>query len=152
MSIDQACALDVRSILADVCAVGFWVTNFILVRGLHLPILRAWGLEPESLITWPKERAGRGQRIIGQTEHLVIATRGKPMVTLTDQTTLLKGPFHLVQKEHSAKPIEAYDFFESLFPAPRYFDLFSRYQHNERWDCHGNQAPAAKPRPAEAAT
>jgi len=31
--------------------------------------------------------------------------------------------------------------FESLFPAPRYADLFSRYQHNERWDCHGNEAP-----------
>jgi N6-adenosine-specific RNA methylase IME4 len=147
MTVDQACAMDVPSILAHVCAVGLWVTNFILVRGLHLPILRAWSLEPESLVTWPKERAGRGQRIKGQTEHLVIATRGKPTVTLADQTTLLKGPFHLVQKKHSAKPIEAYDFFESLFPAPRYFDLFSRHQHNERWDCYGDEAPNQKTRP-----
>jgi N6-adenosine-specific RNA methylase IME4 len=145
MTVAQACAMDVPSILADACAVGLWVTNFILVRGLHLPILKAWSLQPESLVTWPKVRAGRGQRIKGQTEHLVIATRGKPTVTLTDQTTLLKGPFHLVQKKHSAKPIEAYDFFESLFPAPRYFDLFSRYQHNKRWDCHGNEAPEFLP-------
>lgn len=38
-------------------------------------------------------------------------------------------------------PVEFYDLVESLCPAPRYADLFSRYQHNERWDCHGDQAP-----------
>ena len=142
MSIDEACALDVASILADVCAVGLWVTNYVLARGLHLPILAAWSLEPKSVVTWAKARVGRGYWVKGQTEHLVIATRGKPTVTLTDQTTLLKGPFHLVRKgAHSAKPVEVYAYFESLFPAPRYFDLFSRYQHNDRWDCHGDEAP-----------
>ena len=58
-------------------------------------------------------------------------------------------PFHLVQKNaHSAKPIEAYTYFESLYPAPRYFDLFSRYQHNDKWDCHGNEAQVAAAAPA----
>jgi N6-adenosine-specific RNA methylase IME4 len=61
----------------------------------------------------------------------------------------LKGPFHLVQKNaNSAKPVEAYTFFESLCPAPRYFDLFSRYQHNNKWDCHGYEAPAFAEREA----
>jgi N6-adenosine-specific RNA methylase IME4 len=121
-----------------------WVTNLILLEGLHVLLLKAWGLEAAALITWPKDHAGRGHWAFGQTEHLVLAVRGKPTVTLTDQTTLLKGPFHLVTKgAHSAKPIEAYGWFESLVPAPRYFDLFSRYQHNERWDCHGFQAPAS---------
>jgi hypothetical protein len=74
---------------------------------------------------------------------------GKPTVTLGDQTTLLKGPFRLVRKgAHSAKPIEAYAYFESLFPAPRYFDLFSRYQHSELWDPHGAEAPAQVAEPA----
>ena len=142
MSIDEACALDVRSRLAPDAAAGVWVTNFVLAAGLHLPILKAWDLEPKTLVTWPKERVGRGHWVKGQTEHLVVATRGKPTVTLTDQTTLLKGPFHLVRKgAHSAKPIEAYAYFESLFPAPRYFDLFSRYRHSEQWDCWGNEAP-----------
>jgi N6-adenosine-specific RNA methylase IME4 len=40
------------------------------------------------------------------------------------------------------KPPEFYDFVESLCPAPRYADLFSRYQHNDKWDCHGDEAPA----------
>ena len=134
---------DVRALLAENAVAGVWVTNFILARGLHVPILEAWGLEAVTVITWPKERVGRGHYAKGQTEHLVIATRGKPTVTLTDQTTLLKGPFHLVRKgAHSAKPIEAYVYFESLYPAPRYFDLFSRYRHNEHWDPWGDQAPA----------
>ena len=145
LSIEQACALPVASILHQDCVVGMWVTNFILSRGLHVPVLRAWGgLEGKTLITWPKDRIGRGHWAKGETEHLVIATRGKPLVTLSDQTTLLRGPFHLVQKNaHSAKPVEAYTYFESLYLAGRYFDLFSRYQHNERWECHGDEAPSA---------
>jgi len=42
---------------------------------------------------------------------------------------------------HSVKPPEFYDLVESLCPAPRYADLFSRYRHNEKWDCHGDEAP-----------
>jgi N6-adenosine-specific RNA methylase IME4 len=147
MSIKQACAFardKIAPILHDDCVVALWVTNYILPRCLHRPVLKALGLKPKTVVTWPKDRAGQGHYAKGQTEHLIIATRGKPVVTLTDQTTLLQGPFHLVKKgTHSSKPVEAYTFFESLFPAPRYADFFSRYQHNERWDCHGAQAPAA---------
>ena len=104
MSIEQACALNVDSIMHEDSVLGFWVTNFILVKGLHVPVLRAWGFEPKTLVTWPKDRPGRGHYAKGQTEHLVIATRGKPIVTLSGQTTLLQGPFHLVSEigEHKA--------------------------------------------------
>ena len=144
MSIAQLCALDVASIMHSDSVLAFWVTNFILARGLHVPVLRAWGgFEPKTVLTWLKDRVGRGHWLKGQTEHLVIATRGSPIVTLTDQTTLLRGPFHLVCKgAHSTKPVEAYSFFESLCPAPRYADLFSRYQHNEKWDCHRDEVPS----------
>ena len=66
-----------------------------------------------------------------------MAVRGKPIVTLTNQTTLLHAPV----RAHSQKPVEFYDLVELLCPAPRYADLFSRYRHNERWDCHGDQSP-----------
>ena len=142
MTIEQACALDVGSIMHQDAVLGFWVTNYILVQGLHIPVLRAWDFESKTMVTWPKDHPGRGHWLKGQTEHLVIATRGNPIVTLTDQTTLLQGPFHLVRKgAHSSKPVEAYTFFKSLCPAPRYADLFSRYQHNDKWDPHGDQAP-----------
>jgi N6-adenosine-specific RNA methylase IME4 len=138
LTIEQACALPVGKIMADDSILWMWVTNFILVRGLHLRILKAWGdFEPKTLITWPKEKAGHGIWLRGQTEHVVMAVRGKPVVTLTKQTTLLRGAV----REHSEKPVEFYDLVESLCPAPRYVDLFSRYRHNDKWDCHGDEAP-----------
>jgi len=42
------------------------------------------------------------------------------------------------------KPVEFYELVESLCPAPRYCDLFSRYQHNDKWDCHGDEAPGVE--------
>jgi N6-adenosine-specific RNA methylase IME4 len=66
-----------------------------------------------------------------------MAVRGRPVVELTNQTTLLRGTV----REHSQKPIEFYDFIERLCSAPRYAYLFSRYRHNENWDCHGDEAP-----------
>ena len=86
MTLDEACAFarSLRSLLAPDAAVGVWVTNFILARGLHLPILEAWDLEPKEVITWPKERAGQGHWARGQSEHFVLAVRGKPTVTLSN--------------------------------------------------------------------
>jgi len=146
MSIEQLCGMDVAPIMHQDSILCLWVTNFVLARALHIPVLSAWGgFEPKTVITWPKDRPGRGRWAFGQTEHLVLAVRGQAIVTLSDRTTtLLRGPFHLVRKNaHSEKPIESYAFVESLCPAPRYADLFSRYRHNEKWDCHGDQARAA---------
>jgi hypothetical protein len=56
---------------------------------------------------------------------------------LRAQSTLLQAR----RGAHSAKPREFYDLVEALCPAPRYADLFSRYQHNDKWDCHGDEAP-----------
>ena len=152
LSIHQACSLDIDSIMHADAVLFMWVTNFILARGLHLEPLTAWGFKPKTVITWPKaQHTFKAHWSRGQTEHMVMAVRGKPVITLTDQTTLLRGPFHLVVKgKHSAKPAGAYDFVEGLCPAPRYCDLFSRYRHNEKWDPHGDQAPVADD-PAEAA-
>jgi len=80
---------------------------------------------------------GTGDWLRGQTEHCLMAVRGKPIVQLTNQTTLLHGPM----RKNSQKPEEFYDFIEALCPAPRFAYLFSRYRHNEKWDCHGDEAP-----------
>ena len=88
---------------------------------------------------------GTGALLRGQTEHCLLAVRGKPVVELTNQTTLLHGPL----RANSQKPVEFYDFVERLCPAPRYAYLFSRYRLNEKWDCHGNEAPPAQADAAE---
>jgi len=137
MSIEQICALDVASLMAKDAIFFLWVPNFHLVQGVAATVLRAWGFEPKTLVTWVKNRAGNGDWLRSQTEQAVMATRGKPVVTLTNQTTVLHAPV----RGHSVKPVEFYALVESLCPAPRYCELFSRgYRHSERWDLHGDEA------------
>jgi N6-adenosine-specific RNA methylase IME4 len=137
MSIEQICALEVASIMHDDSLLWLWTTNFHLVNGNAVRVLTAWGFAGKTMLTWAKPRSGTGSWLYGQTEQCILATRGKAIVTLTNESTLLIAP----AGRHSAKPVEFYDLVESLCPAPRYADLFARYRHNEKWDCHGDEAP-----------
>jgi N6-adenosine-specific RNA methylase IME4/ParB-like chromosome segregation protein Spo0J len=135
MSIAEIRATKVSDIAHEDCILWLWVTNHHMREAYEL--LRAWGFEPKTILTWAKDKMGMGDWLRGQTEHCLMAVRGKPVVTLTNQTTLLLAP----ARGHSVKPVEFYDLVESLCPAPRYADLFSRYRHNDKWDCHGDEAP-----------
>jgi len=135
MSVEEICAVKVASIAYEDCILWMWVTNHHVLEALEL--LDAWGFELKTILTWAKDRMGTGDWLRGQTEHCIMAVRGKPIVTLTNQTTLLHAPV----RGHSVKPVEFYALVESLCPAPRYADIFSRYRHNDRWDCHGDEAP-----------
>jgi N6-adenosine-specific RNA methylase IME4 len=138
MSIEQICTLDITSIMHADSILWFWVSNFHLRYAYQVLLLDAWDFhQTPTMITWGKNKSNWGHWVFGQTEHAIMAVRGKPIVTLTNQTTLLHAP----ARAHSQKPAEFYDLVESLCPAPRYADLFSRYRHNEKWDCHGDEAP-----------
>jgi N6-adenosine-specific RNA methylase IME4 len=136
-SIADICKLPVASITAPDCILWFWVTNHHMREAYE--ILDAWGFEQKTILTWVKDRFGTGDWLRGQTEHCLMCVRGKPIVELTNQTTVLHAPV----RGHSVKPVEFYELVESLCPAPRYADLFSRYRHNDKWDCHGDEAPPA---------
>jgi N6-adenosine-specific RNA methylase IME4 len=142
MSIEQLCALDVGSIMHADAVMWFWTTNFHMRYAFT--ILDAWGFYVPTILTWAKDRDSlfRAHWLHGQTEHALMAVRGKPIVTLSNQTTLLRAP---VRKPLGTKPPEFYDLVEKLCPAPRYADVFSRYRHNEKWDCHGDEAPREEP-------
>jgi N6-adenosine-specific RNA methylase IME4/ParB-like chromosome segregation protein Spo0J len=136
MSVAEIASTDVASIAHDNCILWLWTTNYHMQ--IVFDLLKGWGFQHRTILTWAKHRMGAGDWLRGQTEHAIFAIRGKPVVQLVDQTTLLHAPV----RAHSQKPPEFYDFVEKLCPAPRYADLFSRYRHNERWDCHGDQAPS----------
>jgi N6-adenosine-specific RNA methylase IME4/ParB-like chromosome segregation protein Spo0J len=139
MTIAEMCALDVASIAHEDCILWLWVTNYYMRDGYD--VLDAWGFERRTILTWNKtHHSGIGDWLFGQTEHAIMAIRGKPIVTLTNQSTRLDAP----ARGHSQKPPAFYDLVESLCPAPRYCDLFSRYRHNDKWDCHGDEAPRAQ--------
>jgi N6-adenosine-specific RNA methylase IME4 len=112
-----------------------WTTNSHMREAFD--VLEAWGFSHKTILTWVKDRLGAGNWLRGQTEHCLMAVRGKPAVELTNQTTILQGPV----RAHSQKPDEFYTLVEKLCPAPRYAYLFSR-SHRERWDCHGDELPA----------
>jgi ParB/RepB/Spo0J family partition protein len=139
MSIADICALKVGGIAHADSVLWLWVTNHHMREALQ--ILDAWNFAQKTILTWAKDKMGMGDWLRGQTEHCLMAVRGKPVVQLTNQTTLLHAP----ARGHSVKPVEFYDLVESLCPAPRYADLFSRYRHNDKWDCHGDEAPPADP-------
>lgn len=135
MSIEQICAEaeKVRAIAHDDCVLWLWTTNAHMFHAGT--VLAAWGFENKTILTWVKDKMGMGNWLRGQTEHCIMAVRGSPTVTITNQTTVLHAPV----REHSRKPDEEFlPFVERLCPAPRYAYLFSRTER-ERWDCHGDE-------------
>jgi hypothetical protein len=98
MTVEQIAALPVARMAHEDCVLWLWTTN------AHLPhafgLLRGWGFEHKTVLTWVKDRMGTGDWLRGQTEHCLLAVRGRPTVTLTNQTTVIRGPL----REHSRKP------------------------------------------------
>jgi N6-adenosine-specific RNA methylase IME4 len=108
-----------------------WTTNAFM-REAH-ELVEAWGFQAKSILTWVKDRMGTGDWLRGKTEHAVLAVRGKPIVTLSNQTTVIYGKL----REHSRKPDEFYKLVESLCPGSR-CELYGR-QQRKGWTIHGSE-------------
>ena len=112
MSIEEICAMPVESIAADNAILWLWTTNAHMYEAYA--VAKAWGFTVKTILTWAKDRMGTGDWLRGQTEHCLMCIRGKPVVTLTNQTTLLNGPL----RQHSRKPDAFYTMVDNLCPAP----------------------------------
>jgi len=113
------------------------ITNAHLVRGDHVAVLEASGFTGKTMLSWDKERMGTGDWLRGQTEHIIMATRGRPMVKLTNQSTVLPM-ISEKRREHSRKPESLYGFIEELCPGNR-VELFSRTDR-PGWTAWGAEA------------
>ena len=131
MPIKDICALDVRSLAADDAILWLWTTNFHMREAFT--VVEAWGFEHKTILTWAKDRFGFGDWLRNQTEHVIMAVRGRPIVTLTNESTLLAAPVGA----HSEKPDALFERVERLCPASRYLELFAR-QQRDGWDSWGN--------------
>lgn len=132
MSIDAIKAMDVAGIAHDDCILWLWVTNHHMREAFE--VLDAWGFQRKTILTWVKDRFGTGDWLRGQTEHVLMAVRGKPVVTLTNQSTVIHAPL----RKNSQKPDEFYSFVESLCPASGYCELFQRTSR-AGWVGHGDE-------------
>lgn len=137
--------VDVAPVAADDAILGLWVTNaFIHVIG-H--VVEAAGFAHRTMITWDKLLAGVGSWPRGQTEHLVIASKGNPVHTLNELTT-----YHAEQRrEHSRKPDRLMGLLAKHCPGP-HLELFAR-EARPGWVSWGAEAGkfAGPDAPAEVA-
>ena len=133
MSIAQIRALDMAAIAHANSILWLWTTNHHMREAFA--VLDAWGFQQKQILTWVKNKMGRGDWLRGQTEHALMATRGSPVVTLTNKTT----PLHAPVRAHSQKPDGFYALVESLCPASRYCELFAR-RSRKGWTVWGNEA------------
>jgi N6-adenosine-specific RNA methylase IME4/ParB-like chromosome segregation protein Spo0J len=110
MRLEQIAELPIPTLLTGDSVLWLWTTNAFLPHAFELG--RGWGLAYRSTLTWAKQRCGTGSWLRGQTEHCLLFSHGKPVLTLTTQSTLLVAP----AREHSRKPDEFYALIASLCP------------------------------------
>lgn len=101
------------------CALWFWVTNAFLIDGTAARVLVAWGFEPKALLTWRKvdkagaDRLGSGHYLQNNTEHVILAVRGKPMIVGAGQPSFFEGQR---TSTHSEKPARFFEIAERVTP------------------------------------
>ena len=130
LSWEEICALPVGD-LADASAhLWLWGTN-ALMEEAHA-VARAWGFTPLTIVTWCKPGPGVGSYVRNNTEHVILASRGRPMVP---KDKPLSSWFVWPRGPHSAKPAAFYDLVEQVSLGP-YVELFAR-QPRLGWDHWG---------------
>ena len=102
MSDEEILSLPVSEIAHRDAVLFLWTTN------AHISVatrcIERWGFEQRTIITWDKVRSSAGAWLKGQTEHILVAKRGKvapPNLSGvgTRWTTLIREVRHRAFKE-----------------------------------------------------
>jgi N6-adenosine-specific RNA methylase IME4 len=131
LSLDEIISLPVLQLAEQDCILFLWTTNTHIHEAFH--VVEKWGFQYRTLLTWVKNARSLGSWLRSITEHCLIATCGKPFVSLTTQTTVIYGG---VGRVHSKKPEEFYGLVESLCPQRNKLEMFAR-SRREGWNQHG---------------
>jgi N6-adenosine-specific RNA methylase IME4 len=129
MTTEEICALPVGALAQDNCVLWLWTTNAFMRDAYRC--LDAWGFREKTILTWDKELMGLGDWLRNVTEHCILAVKGKPIVSLTNQTTMIREK----RREHSRKPVAFYEMVEALCPGSK-LEMFSRTPR-EGWGAWG---------------
>ena len=90
MTIEEIKQVDVPGLAHEDCILWLWTTNTHMADAMEL--VKHWDFRQKTILTWVKDNMGVGEWLRGQTEHCILAVRGKPIKTLTNQTTALHAP------------------------------------------------------------
>lgn len=141
--IKDLCAGDKTPFTRD-AILFLWVTTNRLDDGIS--VLKAWGFEFVTAITWDKQHIGMGRWVRDRTEHLLIGKRGDfpGLVPGTQPESL----YSEAKGGHSRKPLWFAEQIDRLFPEMRKLELFQRkaslgegdVRLNGMWDFWGFEA------------
>jgi N6-adenosine-specific RNA methylase IME4/DNA-binding CsgD family transcriptional regulator len=144
--IKALCAGEASPFTAD-AILYLWVTTNRLDDGID--VLRAWGFDFVSAITWDKVHIGMGRWVRDRTEHLLIGKRGNfpGLIPGTQTESLYAEP----RTTHSRKPVWFAEQIDRLFPDMRKIELFQRRESlsdgdvrlNGQWSFWGFEAGEA---------
>jgi N6-adenosine-specific RNA methylase IME4 len=134
MSLDDIRGMPIADLVEENAHLWLWTTNAALESAYD--VVRAWGFEPRSLLTWVKPRFQLGVYLRNATEQLIFATRGRAPVLFKSQPTWAFMPL----QDHSHKPEEQFAIIERVSPGP-YLELFARRRppSNADWSVWGNE-------------
>ena len=124
---------DVRHLAAQDAHLWLWATNALMEEAYD--VVRAWGFRPLTMLTWCKRQPGVGYYLRNNTEHCILASRGRPLVPDDKPTS---SWFVWPRGAHSSKPDAFYDTVEQVSPGP-YLEMFSR-RARLGWDVWGNES------------
>jgi len=140
MSNEQIAQLPIARLAdPDGCHLYLWVTNNFLPVGLDL--VKKWGFEYITTITWQKDTIGLGQYFRGITEHCIFAATKKrlPYKVIDGRRQQGRTGFYEAKTIHSRKPQTMRAMIERVSYGPM-IELFAR-QAAPGWDVWGNEAP-----------
>lgn len=114
------------------CVLWLWTTHKFMRDSFD--ILDNWEFQDKIILTWVKDKFGTGRWLRSQTEFCIMAVKGKPVIDLTNQTSVIFG----AMREHSRKPDQFYELVDSLCVGYK-LDYFSR-EKRTGWDVWGVEA------------
>jgi N6-adenosine-specific RNA methylase IME4 len=137
MTTEEICLIPVNTISDNNCLLFLWTTNSFLHDAFH--VIESWGFNYKTCITWKKHHFGLGYWAWGQTEHCLLAAKGKfPRF----KPPLLSTIFEHNKTKHSKKPDEFRNIV-SKFPHKNKIELFARPIDDlfvyQGWDVWGNE-------------
>ena len=144
MSLEEIRALEIPA--ADNCLLFMWVTNPFLCDGSGVSVVKAWGFEPKTVITWAKVKADgvtpsmkTGHWFRSASEHVIFAVRGA--VKRPADFPALPTWFPSGRAPHSVKPDRIHEYAELAAPDGPWLERFAR-RARQNWSLWGNEAPA----------
>jgi len=134
MTLTEIMALPVAKLADTDAHLYLWTTQRYLWDAPA--IVRAWGFEPSTVLTWCKAPHGfsLGNTFGASSEFILFARRG----SLAAKSRTPRDWFEWPRSAHSQKPEHFIDLVEQVSPGP-YVELFAR-RHRLGWDVWGNES------------